>query len=64
MVAKFAERLVCWCLIVIGADRLEERNNLRGIRIDAPEMISLEKAGRSIREALKEAVEKSMLFKN
>ena len=41
-----------------------ERNNLRGIRIDAPEMISLEKAGRSIREALKEAVEKSMLFKN
>ena len=52
MVAKFAERLVCWCLIVIGADRLEERNNLRGIRIDAPEMISLEKAGRQIRESL------------
>ena len=52
MVAKFAERLVCWCLIVISAGGLEERNNLRGIRIDAPEMISLEKAGRSIRGSL------------
>ena len=37
----------------------EERNNLRGIRIDALEMISLEKAGRLDREK-----EKSMLFKN